>query len=368
MRSEIAQEMSFDSIRYSVVWEDWLCLKNGLQIHEDDDVLSVTSAGDNAMALLLQNPRSVTAVDLNPAQTAYLELKLGGVRTLSHDEFAGLLGVRPHRDRTALYERARPHLSATSRQFWDQNTQLLVDGVYWSGRLETYIRRFHEEILPTIAPVEAVRRLLTAPTLEEQRAVFENELATPEFVAAFETYFGRENMAKHGRDPAQFRHVEKGNVGRYFYQRFRYACTELPLRGNFYVELFLTSRYADLEAGPEYLRPSNFERLRTLVDRVRPVTGELEELIRSESKGRFNKANFSDVFEYMSESLTDALFEAMAASFRTGGRLCYWNLLVPRHRPKSLGRRVERLKELAESLWRQDRSWFYRAFHVEQFV
>ena len=360
--------MRFDTIRYSVVWEDWLCLQQGLQIEDGDDVLSVTSAGDNVLALLLQNPRSVTAVDMNPAQTAFLELKLAGIRSLSHQQFAGLIGVRPHGDRIALYEKARPHLSTVSRSFWDENTSLLIDGACRCGRLERYISRFPGEVMASLVAPDVVGRLLNAETLAEQRAIYENELATPDFVAAFETYFGRENMAKNGRDPAQFRHVEEGNVGRYFYKRFRYACTELPLAGNFYVELFLTSRYNNLEAGPEYLRPGNFARLKQLVDRVEPVTGELEEIIRAAKPGRFNKANFSDVFEYMSQPLADALFEAMASSFRAGGRLCYWNLLVPRHRPAPLEGRIERLSELSDSLWRQDRSWFYRAFHVEEFV
>jgi hypothetical protein len=74
----------------------------------------------------------------------------------------------------------------------------------------------------------------------------------------------------------------------------------------------------------------------------------------------------SDVFEYMSPGDADALFERLAAGLRDGGRFCYWNLLVLRTSPARLHDRVEPLEPLSASLWRRDRSWFYRAFHVER--
>ncbi len=63
-------------IRYSQVWEDAGILSRGLEIQPSDHVLSIASAGCNALALLLEEPQSVTMVDLNPAQTALCHLKL----------------------------------------------------------------------------------------------------------------------------------------------------------------------------------------------------------------------------------------------------------------------------------------------------
>ena len=66
-------------IRYSQVWEDYELLKQGLKIQSDDHILSIASAGCNALAMLLEEPASVTAVDLNPSQTAICHLKKGGL-------------------------------------------------------------------------------------------------------------------------------------------------------------------------------------------------------------------------------------------------------------------------------------------------
>ena len=128
----------------------------------------------------------------------------------------------------------------------------------------------------------------------------------------------------------------------------------------------MTSRYRDLSLGPPYLRPENFERLKGLVDRVRVHTGELEGLLFAQPQGTYSKANLSDIFEYMSESLNEQVFRALGTQLRSGGRVAYWNLLVPRTSPASLRHLLAPLGDLSAALFQQDRSWFYRAFHVEE--
>jgi S-adenosylmethionine-diacylglycerol 3-amino-3-carboxypropyl transferase len=360
--SEAAGTLSQGGIRYSQVWEDHALLEQGLRIGPDDDVLSITSAGDNVLALLLCEPRSVTAVDLNPAQQAMLELKLAAIRRLDHAAFACLCGAREGFDRAALYREIRADLSEPACAFWD--AQPITNGLLDCGRLERYIGKFHHEYLRRLVPADAIARLLGAPDPAAQSDIFAREIATPHFERALRGFFGREELAREGRTPEQFRFVEHVDVGAHFWNRFRYACTELPLRGNFYLEYAFTWRYADLETGPPYLRPSQFAKLRTLVDRVRIATGELGTFL---VPGAFSKANLSDIFEYMSEETSAALMGTLARSLRKGGRFAYWNLLVPRESPPALRDRLRPLPN-AHELWQRDRSWFYSAFHVEEVI
>jgi S-adenosylmethionine-diacylglycerol 3-amino-3-carboxypropyl transferase len=58
----------------------------------------------------------------------------------------------------------------------------------------------------------------------------------------------------------------------------------------------------------------------------------------------------------------------IAACGRPGGRLAYWNTLVPRSRPDSLADRLRPLTELAERLHRQDKAFFYNRFVVEEIL
>ena len=60
------------------------------------------------------------------------------------------------------------------------------------------------------------------------------------------------------------------------------------------------------------------------------------------------------------------MFEVLAANLRGGGRLAYWNLLVPRTAHSSRHPRLKPLVETSERLHAIDRTWFYRSFHIEQ--
>src|SRR5262245_33307191 len=103
-----------EGLRYSFVWEDHALLEDGLGIEPDDDILSVTSGGQNVLNLALMGPRSVTAVDLNPVQSALLELQLAAVQTLSHADFIRLLGAADAPNRIAIYQQVRPMLSVAA--------------------------------------------------------------------------------------------------------------------------------------------------------------------------------------------------------------------------------------------------------------
>ncbi|MCP4042805.1 MAG: DUF3419 family protein, partial [Gammaproteobacteria bacterium] len=84
MSSEIESRADFSRIRYAQCWEDADILIQGLDIQPGDTCLSIASAGDNALAMLARNPQRVIALDLNPAQTACLELRVAAYRELQH--------------------------------------------------------------------------------------------------------------------------------------------------------------------------------------------------------------------------------------------------------------------------------------------
>lgn len=358
---DFAQAADKDVLRYSQVWEDHLLLEQGLAIAPGDEVLSICSAGCNALAMLLAGAERVVAVDLNRAQTSLMELKLAGFRRLTHEELAVLLGARDGADRLALYEKVRPALPARARDHWDAHEAELRAGVIHCGRLERYFQAFRERFFPPAA----IDALLSARTPAAQREAF-GALVTPEVKAAFAKYFGREGLASGGRDPSQFKYVGEMDVGAWFLDRFRWACAELPVPGNFYLEYALTGRYRDLEAGPPYLRPSAFARLASLTDRVTVVEAELGEYLAGQPRGAFSKMNLSDLFEYLSPETTGALMSALIDRLRPGGRLAFWTLLVPREAPPELRARLRSHRDLGEELWRRDRAWFYGSFQLEE--
>src|SRR5271166_6049226 len=112
MGSAVAGKADFRVIRYAQCWEDADILLEGLDVQPGDVCLSIASAGDNALALLIPGPAHVIALDLSPAQLACVELRVAAYRTLEHPELLELIGSTPSRRRRDLYQRCRPLLSA----------------------------------------------------------------------------------------------------------------------------------------------------------------------------------------------------------------------------------------------------------------
>ena len=202
-----------------------------------------------------------------------------------------------------------------------------------------------------------------------QARLFDSEFATPAAEAAFKSYFTRERIGSEGRDPLQMRYVESMDVTAYSWERFRWVLTSLPTRGNFYVHSAMTGRYADPSSVPPYLLRENYARLRALAPRMRVEQVDVEGALRAEPRAAFSKANLSDLFEYLSDDAADSLFEILGERLRGGGRLCFWNLLVPREVRRTEGTaraRFRPLRDLASRLHARDRAWLYSAFHIEE--
>jgi S-adenosylmethionine-diacylglycerol 3-amino-3-carboxypropyl transferase len=363
--SEFARAADLETLRYGQVWEDHRLVEDGLDVGPEDDVLAIASAGCNVLHLLLAGARSVTAVDLSVAQLALVELKLAAIAHLRHDEVVALVGLRDG-DRPALYDRLRPRLSARAAAYWDARPDAVARGPVHAGRLESYFRSFREGPLASLVDRAELARFLDLEDPAQQERAFARLFDRPDFEAAFRAHYDRETMAKQGRDPSQFAFVEAMDVAGFFWSRFRWVCTALPVRGNPYLEAFLTGGARDLVRSLGWLHPASFERLRAALPRVSLELADAGSVLRDRPAGAFSKAVMSDVFEYMAPPDADALFERLAEGLRREGRFCYWNLLVPRTSPARLHDRLEPLEALSASLWRRDRSWFYRAFHVEK--
>ena len=359
--SSIDTRASFSFIRYASVWEDADVLCEALApVAAGGRLLSIASAGDNALALLTLDPADVVAADLSPAQLACVELRMAAFRRLDHPRLLAFLGTAPSDDRLETYRSLRDDLSADARAFWDGQPEIVAGGVIHAGKFERYLRAFRTRILPFVHTRRRIERLRARRTPAEQEAFYAREWDTWRWRLLFRLFFSRAVMGRMGRDPAFFSHVE-GSVGSRILARTRHALTALPVQSNPYVAYIMTGNYPP-EALPRYLRPEHFETIRSRIGRVRVVQGPVE----TAGEGRFDGFNLSDIFEYMGPAEHERCYAALVERANPGARLVYWNLLAPRARPDALTDRVTPLRETAEALHARDLAWFYGTLHVDR--
>ncbi|MEO5959564.1 MAG: DUF3419 family protein [Opitutaceae bacterium] len=363
--TEAATRADFSQIRYAQVWEDADILLAALDVQPTDTVLSIASAGDNALALLGAGAERVIAVDLNPAQLACLALRVAAYRELGHPELLELIGSRPSERREALYHRCRPHLEPKVQAFWDARGADIAAGIGGVGKFENYFRLFRRYALPLVHPRVRVGRLLKEHIQAIHEDFYHHIWNTWRWRLLFKVFFSRWMMSRFGRDPAFFKYVD-GAVAERIFHRTEHVLTALSPGRNPYLHWILTGTHG--VALPWALRLENFEKIRGRLDRLEWHEMTLEGFLERRRAGdpAIDKFNLSDIFEYMSPENSAALLGRLADASRPGGRLAYWNMLAPRRRPESLAARLRPREDLAQPLFEEDKAFFYSAFVVEE--
>jgi S-adenosylmethionine-diacylglycerol 3-amino-3-carboxypropyl transferase len=351
-------------IHYAQCWEDPRTLVQALEVTPQDDVISVASGGDNTLALLLNNPRSLIAVDRNPAQIFLVELKIRAIQRLEYDDFVRFVGARPCQDRLKLYSYVRPFLSQEARGYWDGQTQNLVKGIIHSGKFERYFRVFRKLVLPPIHDRKAVEQLLAGSSLDEQRIFYDRVWNNRRWRWLFRIFFGKFLLGHLGRDPSFFQHVTLDKVGEEILTRTRHGLTEVPIQDNYFVEYILTEKYRNLEKAHPYLRESNFSFLREHAEQVRLVCADINEHLKSLEPGSVSRFNLSDIFEYTSYQDFERMLREILRVCRSGARMASWTLLTSRNVPPGLTPRIDPCTSASRELFAQNRTFFYGSFHV----
>jgi len=163
-----------DEYIYAFNWEDPRVDQRLLNIGRDDVVLAITSAGDNVLDYLLECPRRVHSVDLNPNQNHLLELKVASFVALGHADVWKLFGEGRHQQfRELLISKLSPHMSSQALQHWLNHTNVFTSkhGLYETGGSRHAIMLCR--LLFKLWGVSSqVRRLCNATTLNEQREIW----------------------------------------------------------------------------------------------------------------------------------------------------------------------------------------------------
>ena len=170
-------------------------------------------------------------------------------------------------------------------------------------------------------------------------------------------------MERMGRDPSFFRYAE-GSIAKHILGRTQHALTTLTPAENPYLQWILTGRH--YVALPYALRAENFDSIRNNLDRIEWHPVSLEEFLARADHGSIDNFNLSDIFEYMSEDSYHRILEMLIDIGHSGGRLAYWNMLVPRRCPAYLAGRLRSLESQADDLALRDKVFFYGAFVLEE--
>lgn len=361
MSEKLTETVSFDFIRYANCWEDADILVEGLNPAPGSKILSIASAGDNSFSLLTANPQLVVAIDVNVIQLYLVELKKVSIQKLDYPDLLAFLGFRVSKYREEIFNKIKADLRSETRQYWEKNLDQIKAGIISQGKFEKYFQLFSSKILPWIHSIKTTENLLAIKSRQAQLQFYNDHWNTWRWRLLFKLFFSKYVMGKYGRDPEFLKEVNVP-VGQFIFNKAQNHLQSTAAQTNFMLRYNLTGSFGEML--PHYLLPDNLEKIKGQLDKLHIVEGYAEDAIKS--FGNFHSMNLSNIFEYMNPELFRKTALQLTEALETGGRMAYWNLMVPRRISEQLPEQTRFLDTQSAALSTRDKGFFYSRFILDQ--
>jgi S-adenosylmethionine-diacylglycerol 3-amino-3-carboxypropyl transferase len=310
-------------------------------------------------------------------------LKLMALSRLPNWEtYYRFFGAADDEANVAAYDRLiAPHLDAQSRLYWEgrslqqlgrRRISIFARNAYRHGVLGRFIGVTHA--LCRAYGVD-LNELLSARSLEEQRAFFESTLA-PLFDKRAVRWATNNRLSLYGLGipPAQYEALAGGSDMRHVLrQRLERLACGFSLDDNYFAWQAFGRSYAENASGPlpPYLRREHFDTLRARADRVEVLNRSVTEYLAGCADASRDRYVLLDAQDWMTDAQLNALWAEITRTARPGARVIFRtaaepSLLPGRVAPALLDRwRYEAAQSLELSA--RDRSAIYGGFHLYVF-
>jgi len=302
-----------NKILFNTVWEDPRLDKEALRINEKDVILTISSAGCNALSFLLENPKHIFLVDRNPCQNALVELKIAAIKNLDYKLFWKMFGegVLPNFS-TKYYPKLRHDLSPEAQTYWDSkafyfNGTGMKRSFYWRGTCGTvaWFISWYCNMVPGLS--HALNTLFDAKTVDEQKLIYDKFVAPKLWggllsrVIKSEVYLSWTGIPLPQQKLLASTAGSNDSIANWIKAQIDYVCTELPIHENYFWRVYVKGSYSK-ECCPEYLKEENFAKLKANVGKITISTETVTEFLkRNPKKNKISTFVLLDHMDWMAE-------------------------------------------------------------------
>jgi S-adenosylmethionine-diacylglycerol 3-amino-3-carboxypropyl transferase len=377
----------FDAFVYNQIWEDPRVDLQALKLDANSNVITISSGGCNALNYLLENPNSVTAVDLNRHHIYLLNLKIAALKSLpNYEDFFAFFGFGKSEKNIANYEKSvAPMLDADTRAFWESNSGLSKithgkrinffkkGGLYEHSRNGYFLRFFHKfSHILGLKPEE----VLKAKTPEEQVKLYDKYI-DPFFDTFFIKTVGKlpVTMFGLGIPPQQYDELKKdlgenGSIIDVYRERAKRLAVDYPIYENYFAWQAFARKYdtENRQAIPEYLKEENYAQLKSNAENIRTKVGSITDEIKAKPHNSFNRFVFLDAQDWMNAATMTDLWKAIADKGEASSRIIFRTAgassPIETNLPSGLREKFHYEEEFSKQLFKQDRASIYGGFHL----
>lgn len=259
-----------------------------MEFDSESEIVMITSAGCNALDYLLDNPKAIHAVDMNPRQNALLDLKKASHRSLEFKDHFALFGEGKHLGFSQLYEESlRAELPAYARDLWDRSTHYFSGKsgrktlyYYGTSGVIAWLLRGYLKARPKIN--RELKALFSAESLEEQKQIYlelEPRLLNQLVHWAVNRHFTMCMIGVPQSQQTLFKEEYERGITGFLQECLRKVFCTLPIKDNYFWQLYYQGFY-QADCAPNYLVEANFTTLKERVDHITTYNNTLSGFLR----------------------------------------------------------------------------------------
>ncbi len=343
-------DIAFSQVREDPLVDEAVVRALAARLGRPVRVLMVASGGCTALGLLaLGEVEEVVAVDANPAQLAWVELRRAAMARLPLEAQLGFLGAVPAsaETRAATYAALREDLPAHARDWLDARPGEIAAGLLHVGRFEALFRELGAALAdagldPLGDPVGATE--------------------SPRFREVFERVFERGALtARFG--PAAVDYSMDREFGEHFADVFARALRRWPRGESYFLHQVFEGRYLDADGGRPPCLEAATQRAAIArgLDRLVLRPGRFDEAVEALAGERFDLVQTSNISDWMPvDALVAMLGRLREAVLSPGGAVLGRRLNGDHDLAAVFGRVLDVDRPFSEALLARDRSFFYR--------
>jgi S-adenosylmethionine-diacylglycerol 3-amino-3-carboxypropyl transferase len=362
---------------YNATWEDPRIDRALLGISAESEVVAITSAGCNILDMLLDRPRAIHAVDINPRQNFLLELKMALIREGDFGNLFQFFGIGSHPGRRDVFRSVRRFLSRDAERYWSRRLSMFSaagprPSFYWHGTAGSAAWSIWRAISLLRVNLRGLAlALFDASSLAEQRDIY--AMAEPHiwkpWLKSFLSHPGLMSLV--GVPPAQVRLIDRSHpfgLPGYIHDKFKHVMTEVPARDNYFWRVYTTGSYT-VDCCPKYLQRENQEALSGSLDAIRLHSTSIAGFLRVHpgTYTHFVLLDHQDWLAWHDPCGLREEWELILANSRPGTRILLRSAgLDCSFIPRDILGRLRFCTELSESLHLTDRVGTYGSLHLAE--
>ena len=287
IRNWVFKQVHVNNLVYNTCWEDPRCDRNLMEFDEESEIVMISSAGCNALAYLLDDPKAVHCIDMNPRQNSLLELKLSLLRNCNHKTLFQFFGKGKHPQYERVYwESLRNDLQGSDQIFWDKHIKYFSEkGVrknfYHYGSAGTFVWFFYAYMKSRKKLRKELQKLLRAQSLEEQEEIYnkiEHKILNRLMEFVVNQHFTMCLLGVPRSQQELFIHEYVSGAMGFIKQCLRHVFTQLPISDNYFYRVYIEGAYTQ-DCCPEYLKKENFDFLQERTERVHTYSSTLSDFL-----------------------------------------------------------------------------------------